>query len=178
MGLDLVEFVLAVEDAFGLAIPDKDAENLVTPGLLVDYLQSRLAPSPDVPCLHQRAFYRLRRAGMKVLDRPRKDFAPDTPWSALLHPGKHQREWNLLRRTSAVEPWPRLKPFLSFGPVEQTVGETTRWLASNSAAALLAPDEGWSRKLIEETVARLIAEELSVKEFRWTDHFVRDLRVD
>jgi|LQYC01.1.fsa_nt_gi Acyl carrier protein len=178
MGLDLLEFVLAVEDAFGLAIPDEVAETLTTPGLLVDYLESRLAPSPNPPCLHQRAFHRLRRAGMKVLDRPRSAFALETPWETLLHRGRHSREWNLLHRTSGLNPWPRLKPFLSIGPTRQTVGDTMSWLASNAAAALLAPDQGWSRQLIEETVARLIAQELGIREFRWTDRFVRDLRVD
>ncbi len=32
MGLDTVEFVMGVEEAFGLFIPDSDAQNLTTPG--------------------------------------------------------------------------------------------------------------------------------------------------
>ena len=109
MGLDLLEFVLAVEDAFAIAISDKDADSLRTPGLLVDYLENRLTPSPNVPCLHQRAFYRIRLAGMKVLDQPRAAFAPTTPWDSLLHAGKQRREWLLLQRAAGLQPWPRLK---------------------------------------------------------------------
>jgi hypothetical protein len=82
------------------------------------------------------------------------------------------------RDPAGIQPWPQLKPFLSFGPATQTVGETSRWLATHSAAALLAPDEGWSRQLIENLVTRLMTEELGVSAFRWTDHFVRDLRLE
>jgi hypothetical protein len=66
----------------------------------------------------------------------------------------------------------------SFGPTTQIVGETASWLATNSAAALIAPDEGWKRRLIEELVARLMQAELGVTAFRWTDHFVRDLHFE
>jgi hypothetical protein len=43
MGLDGVEFIMAVEDAFAIEIPDADAEQLVTPGHVARYLAARLA---------------------------------------------------------------------------------------------------------------------------------------
>jgi acyl carrier protein len=43
MGLDIVEFVIAVEGSFGIDIPDKDAESLETPRLLIEYLGRHLA---------------------------------------------------------------------------------------------------------------------------------------
>ncbi len=38
MGLDTVEFVMAVEDAFQLKIPDAKAQKMLTPRQVVDYV--------------------------------------------------------------------------------------------------------------------------------------------
>ena len=41
MGLDSVEFVMALEEAFGIYIPDVDAVGLATPRTVIDYLEKR-----------------------------------------------------------------------------------------------------------------------------------------
>ena len=41
--LDIVELVMAIEDKFGLEIPDEDAEKIATVGDAVRYIQSRTA---------------------------------------------------------------------------------------------------------------------------------------
>ena len=43
MGLDTVELVLAYEDAFDIAIPDFDAEKMITPRLVGDFVERALA---------------------------------------------------------------------------------------------------------------------------------------
>lgn len=175
MGLDLVEFTLAVEDAFGLFIPDADAVHITTPLAMVEYLLPRLQSGPQASCLEQRAFYRLRRAGIQVLDRPREAFTPTTPWADLLHPKHQARQWRLLGQTTAITPWPRLKFLLSWGPTAKTVGDTARELAMTAAPALMQPGEGWNRQAVETIIRRLMMEELAVMEFQWTDRFVEDL---
>ena len=40
--LDFTEMIMACEEAFDIAIPDEDAEKLVTVGLLVAYLEARV----------------------------------------------------------------------------------------------------------------------------------------
>ncbi len=40
--LDAVELNLALEDAFGIAIPDEDLEQMKTVGSIVDYLEARV----------------------------------------------------------------------------------------------------------------------------------------
>jgi acyl carrier protein len=41
--LDIVELVMELEDAFGIEIPDEDAEKLKTVQNAIDYLRSRVA---------------------------------------------------------------------------------------------------------------------------------------
>ena len=46
MGLDTVEFVMAVERELELEIPDADAERIATPGQMVSYLTTRRTDLP------------------------------------------------------------------------------------------------------------------------------------
>lgn len=40
--LDVVEFIMELEDSFGIEVPDEDAENLATVGDVVKYLEERI----------------------------------------------------------------------------------------------------------------------------------------
>ena len=73
MGLDSVEFVLAIEEAFQIAIPDAAAEAMRTPADVVAYLESRVGGGERSRCLEQAAFYRLRRAAMRLFGVQRQD---------------------------------------------------------------------------------------------------------
>src|SRR5262249_16894428 len=63
MGLDTVELVMEVEEAFGITIPDQEAEKIQTVGDLYHYILATLGGPPlTTPgCLSAAAFYRLRR---------------------------------------------------------------------------------------------------------------------
>jgi hypothetical protein len=66
MGLDDVEFVMQVEDRFGITIRDEEAQTLRTVGDVRDYVVKQLTPRalPRLPqgwCRTQQAFYLLRR---------------------------------------------------------------------------------------------------------------------
>lgn len=40
--LDVVEFIMELEDSFGIEVPDEDAEQLATVGDVVKYLEERI----------------------------------------------------------------------------------------------------------------------------------------
>ena len=176
MGLEAVEFVMALEEAFGIAIPDEDAQILLTPGDVVRYLERRLGQGQG-SCLEQRAFYALRRAGINVLNQPRESFRPETQWDAILPSKRRRRAWQLLHHVTGVVPWPRLWWWGSIEGGQVTIGDTARYLATHAAANLQRPGVGWSRSQIETAIRRLMAEHLAIVDFEWEQKFVDDLGV-
>jgi acyl carrier protein len=47
MGLDAVELVMAVEETFGIAIPEADAAKMITPAMMIEYVQNAVASCPE-----------------------------------------------------------------------------------------------------------------------------------
>ena len=96
MGLDIVEFVMDVEERFGIEIPDKDAQNLTTPRLLVDYILNKVKPGEDRGCLSQREFYRLRRALIGRRWTTRKKLKPETSLEQIVPKSNRRTAWEQL----------------------------------------------------------------------------------
>jgi acyl carrier protein len=91
MGLDGVELVMAVEDAFSISINDADAAKLLTLRLLTDYVLSKVTTTTATVCLTQRAFNLLRRSLLRHGGWKRSEITPDTSLPVLL-PKKLRRE--------------------------------------------------------------------------------------
>ena len=177
MGLDLVEFVIAAEEAFQIAIPDDEAAKIGTPRQVADYFLARLGGADDRVCLEQRAFYRLRRASMRVFQTPRSVVKPHTHWHEILPGGIRRYNWRLLHHATGTPQWPRLTLWGRIPTAVETVGGTARYLAVEAKAALKGTS-GWTRQDVEDTVVRLMDAQLGIKKFGWDQEFVRDLRVD
>jgi acyl carrier protein len=77
MGLDGVEIVMKVEEAFGISIDDGEAGKIATPGQLIDLVLSKVGRTVDEACLTQRAFHRVRAALMRHMGVSRKQIRPD-----------------------------------------------------------------------------------------------------
>ena len=60
MGLDAVEIVMAIEEAFDIQIEDSEAEYLFTPRDVINLVALKTSGSQAPDCLTQRAFNRLR----------------------------------------------------------------------------------------------------------------------
>jgi len=77
MGLDGVEIVMTVEETFDIVIEDSEAEKLVTPGLLIELVLSKVGRTSHTACLTQRAFHRLRASLMRHLGFKRNRIRPE-----------------------------------------------------------------------------------------------------
>jgi acyl carrier protein len=84
MGLDGIEIVMAVEDAFDIQIDDAEAGKLRTPRLLIDYVFSKVTTATATVCLTQRAFNLLRKSLIRHGGWKRSEIKPDTGLPALL----------------------------------------------------------------------------------------------
>jgi acyl carrier protein len=90
MGLDGVELVMAVEEAFDIQITDADAEKMLTPRQVIDFVLGQIATTTASVCLTQRAFNLLRRAFIQQ-GYKRPQISPATNLSTAL-PVKQRRE--------------------------------------------------------------------------------------
>jgi hypothetical protein len=106
MGLDTVEFVIAVEEKFGIKIEDAEAVECTTPRKLTDLILSKLEKTDEATCITQRAFHVLRRAFRKVLSVPRGDFRPETPLARLVPAKERRKVWQDIRTEVGAERWP------------------------------------------------------------------------
>ena len=109
MGLEIVEFVMAVEEAFGIAILDSEAQEAITPGKLADLVMSKVGTTDRTPCLSSRAFYRLRQSATNELEIPRKLLKPDTPLSEIVPKQNRRDAWEKLKRGIGASAWPQLR---------------------------------------------------------------------
>jgi hypothetical protein len=100
MGLDSVELLLAIEEEFGLDIPDEDAECMTTVDDVYQWLKLRIASADPIACLSQRVFYKLRRALIENYRLERRAITPDT------------RLTDLLPLNEVAEGWPFLQMFI------------------------------------------------------------------
>jgi hypothetical protein len=188
MGLDLVEYVLALESTFGIDIHDADAVGLETPRLLIDYLVSRLPTVPDVPdtsdltvCRTQHAFHRARVAIAQRFGQDRRTMRPETELRTLL--GDRTDEWKDLGDDLNARSWPRLYRdgwWASRLGGLRTMGELSKHLALYEVGALREPGSPWTRQEIERIALQLLESEAGVEMSKFTldSRFVRDMGLD
>lgn len=182
MGLDLVEYVMAIEDAFEIDIPDEDAVHFETPGTLIDYLCTRLGESADGPPLVQTAFYWLRRGLVDELAISRKLIRPATTIHELTDRPEND-VWRAVASRFEVNP-----KFLTHSPVVhwlaklvrapgRSVGDIAKQIAMLHPSAFKREEEGWTRAQITEVALRLVEYEtgLAVGPTHLDVEFIRDL---
>jgi acyl carrier protein len=183
MGLDIVEFVMGAEEAFGVRIPDDVASSLATPRMLINYLHSRLPKSSVSGCLSQRAFYAVRRAMVQRLGLPRSQLCPDTELLAVLPPANAQAAWAEVGESLGASKWPRARSggwlarvFLHARP--RTLGDAARHVATFTPCAVKQPGEGWSWGEVVAVVDGLMRYHFAIREYSLDDSFVEDLGLD
>ena len=98
MGMDVVELVMEVEEAFDITILDRHAEKIRTVGDLYRYilgkLDGKISGTPS--CLSASAFYRLRRKLMAEFRVERRRVRPASMLDDLIPTAKRRAEWRRL----------------------------------------------------------------------------------
>jgi hypothetical protein len=127
VGPDPVALVMAVEEKFGLVIPDAEAEKITTMGQLYHYVMARVARGQPQVCVTSAAFYRLRRALGEVCGVPRERVRLGARLEDLIPLDDRPRAWRELRaRLSNLHLPPLRRP-----------AWLVRWLEAASMVPLL-----------------------------------------
>ncbi len=103
MGLDAVEIVLQVEEAFSISITDAEASQVRTVGDMHDLVMKKIPQVDREQCLTAKAFYCLRRGLMQMTGRMRGDVRPDTSVDDILPPGRRRRSWPRLAEMTGLK---------------------------------------------------------------------------
>lgn len=94
MGLDGVELIVSIEQAFGVQIPDAVAAGLITPGHVIDYIDRLQSTDGNAPsCLSQRAFHCLRSAFVSEGLCTRQEFQPGADLNTMLYKARRRQIW-------------------------------------------------------------------------------------
>ena len=170
---------MRTEETFGIEIPDKVAQQTLTPAALVDFVAANVPLKPTEECLSQQVFYRLRRGFRSQVKALSSTFNLDTPLKEILHKDQWPQVWTAIRaevgqpeRPSSI-PWPGL---LSSGP------KTVRELIWQVAASLPKPDiaagEAWTRPRIQAEIRRIVGEQVGAWNYSLKARFVDDIGID
>jgi acyl carrier protein len=183
MGLELIEYFLAIENAFEQDIPLDELVKLETPLLLIDYLCARLGETSDGAQLTQVAFYRLRAALAEEFAVSRRDIRPT---SSVVELAPHRDETEVwvavarrigvgVPRSTSVQIAPWLRRRLHFE--SRSVGVAAELLALMHPLRLRDSERPGTRAQITDLVRRALARELGIEisEREPAMPFVRDL---
>ena len=111
MGMEGVEIVMAVEETFGISIPDDVAQQILTVRQLVDYVTTQVATAPEPVCITQRLFYQLRRGFKAEVSALVPRFDLDVPLDTIFHKDQWPRVWSAVRGRVGEADWPETVPW-------------------------------------------------------------------
>ncbi len=178
MGLDSVELLIVTEETFGITITDADAEQLVTPGMLIDHVQRAVGSQQGSrPCLTQRAFHRVRTSLVTATGLRRRDISPKSKVRDVFPKPLRAENWQKFRMISGLTDLPDLRfgRGVIFDPT--TVSSLVSQEVTRMAGDLTCASD-WSDEEVRSAVRMIISEQLGIEKFSDDDEFVRDLGVD
>jgi hypothetical protein len=102
MGLDTIDLIMRVEEAFGIAISDDDFSNVGKDPTVGDIYQLVLkkveTTTEGGSCITQHVFYKLRQALMEQFNIPRCEITPSTHMESLIAREGRKLKWNKLQQ--------------------------------------------------------------------------------
>jgi len=108
VGLDAIEIIRPVEEAFDVRIEDAEAERIGTPGDLIELVMRKVAHSDAAGCLTHRAFNLARTCLLHQLFLERRDVTPQTRMADLAPERERKVFMRCLAEELETEPLPDL----------------------------------------------------------------------
>ncbi len=103
MGLDSAEIVMEVENSFGIRIPDREAEKILTVGdfhnLVWEYVKDR----KSIKCKSQSLFYKLRKSLTDTVQIPKEKINPATTLTDIIPKDNRRKLWFQLSSDNQLE---------------------------------------------------------------------------
>ena len=100
--------MMALEEGFGMAITDAEAEVCVTPAAVIDVIFGKLRASDERACVSQRAFYLLRKGLTHTLGVSRRSVALSSDVRSFAGAKSEPEVWNDLKTAVQARSWPAL----------------------------------------------------------------------
>ena len=91
MGLDTIAIVLDIENAFGIAIPDREAEKMLTVRDFHNLAWKYVGNRKDINCKSQNVFYKLRATLSDITNIPKQEIGTSICLSDVI-PMENRRE--------------------------------------------------------------------------------------
>jgi len=181
MGLDIVEYVMTVEELFEVRLPDAELRAVRTPRELARVVHRQLPKSRvRAGCFSQRAFYRVRTAVLETHpDLERKSLTPATVSSSLKTRDGQPLRWRAVGeqlgfalKDTFSNRWLQLRP--------STLGSLAERVVAEHPATLRKSDEGWAESQIAEILLRVVEREQGLEPHRFDidSEFVHDMGMD
>jgi len=117
MGLESAMFIIEVENAFGITIPNHISEKMYTVGEMYDFFWKKIKDINESKCLTQKVFYKLRNQFKEQLKLSEDiQIRPDTLIEDLLPVDDRLAIWDQMRKTSefSLPNWRVYKPGQKF----------------------------------------------------------------
>jgi len=98
MGLDSVELLVEVENAFGIEISNPEAEKIITVGQFHDSVWEKIKDRETLSCKSAILFYRLRKFFYLEFGILSKNFKTDTKLETLIPKEERLTKWNNIQK--------------------------------------------------------------------------------
>ncbi len=189
MGLDSVELVLDFEATFQIEIPDREAEKMLTPAHVIDFICRELAISPSAQN-HAPRILSAENYGTK-LEKALRQLLPQayvmqvSRLEALFQKQtERKRQWQDLRDLLQARHWPNLGWLgMCTGLPKglKTIGDLAEWLRQHVALPFTAEERKClSRVDVAEVIKAIVIRQTGVSEAIYAEHkrFIEDLGLD
>ncbi|MGH1438185.1 MAG: phosphopantetheine-binding protein [Lewinella sp.] len=197
MGLDSVELLVAIEECFGIEIPDIEAERIHTVNDMIEACSSRISQKPMIKCLQQHIFYKFRLALIK-LGNLRDVITPSTTLINLVDHNNLESQWKFIEDELRLE-LPKLTTLDIYPEKDQevkilgltvirrydsvsanTIKRVIDWIISLNFHELIEIDQITGRYEVERIAIGVISDRIGVpvNEIELGHSFSYDLGVD